>query len=151
MDALGQCVVLRITGRVASPREFSLDELRSMNMEEMEDIPVICGTGNPKGKIGKIRGVMLDEVIGKAEVLKINHDDTKKMYLVAASDDGYRVVYSWQEIFNSPMGAGVVVVLERDGEVFDGSASRIELISTSDYFTGARYVKGLCEIDIRMA
>ena len=143
-------VVLRITGRVRKPFEIGMKELRSMQAQEIQDIPVICGTGTPKGNIGYFKGVLLGDMIRKADVLNEEHNDTKKMFIVASADDGYKVVFSWQEIFNTAVGGGVMIIIERDGTVFDGIQHPLELISAEDYFTGARYVKGLRNIELAM-
>ncbi|MGE0082936.1 MAG: molybdopterin-dependent oxidoreductase [Desulfococcaceae bacterium] len=141
-------IVLRITGRVRKPYEIRMEELHSMQTQEIQDIPVICGSGTPKGSIGKFKGVLLGDLIRKADVLNEEHNDTKKMFIAASADDGYKVVFSWQEIFNTAVGGGVMIVIERDGTVFDGIQHPIELISAEDYFTGARYVKGLRNIEL---
>ena len=137
-----------VTGRVRSPVVFGLEDLRAMEIEEIEDLLLICGDGDPKGHIKSCRGVLIENVIRMAEVIKEEHDDTKKMFLVASADDGYKVVFSWQEIFNTVVGGGVMVVLERDGEPLDRTQGCFDLISAEDYFTGARYVKGLRNIEV---
>jgi len=57
-------------------------------------------------------------------------------------------VFSWQEIFNTAVGGGVMVVLERGGKPLDGDRGQLELISAEDYFTGSRYVRGLKDIEV---
>jgi len=139
---------IRITGRVAQPLLLEMKELRSMNTEEVTDLPVICGSGTPKGRIRSCRGVLLEEVIRKAEVIKEEHNDTKKMLFIVSARDGFKVVFSWQEIFNTPIGGGVMILVERDGESLVEEAGRLELISAEDYYTGSRYVKGLSTIEV---
>jgi hypothetical protein len=73
-----------------------------------------------------------------------------KMFLVASADDGYRVVFSWQEIFISPVGGGVLIFLEKDGKPLDQERKRVDLISAQDYFMGSRYVKGLTNMEMAM-
>ena len=97
------------------------------------------------------RGVLLENVIRRAEVLKDGDNDTKKMFIVASAADGYKVVFSWQEIFNTPIGGGVMILIERDGKALCTEQGGLELISTEDYFTGSRYVKGLINIELSIA
>jgi hypothetical protein len=144
----GRNGVLRIIGRVARPLLIGSKDLRGMDAEELKDLPIICGDGTPKGRIRSCRGVLLETIIGRAEVIKEEHNDTKKMFFVVSANDGHKVVFSWQEIFNTPIGGGVMILLERDGESLDVEEGRLELISAEDYHTGSRYVKGLSAIEV---
>ena len=140
-----------VTGRVKQPLVLCMTELCEMDAEEVKDLLIICGSGNPKGRISAGRGVLLETVIGKAEVIKDDDNDTKKMFIVASAGDGYKVVFSWQEIFNTPIGGGVMILIEKDGEFLCREDRRLDLISVQDYFTGSRYVKGLETIELMLA
>lgn len=137
---------LRIIGRVRQPLILSIDELCRMETEEARDIALNCGEGDPVGRIESCRGVLLENVIGKAAVVREDHNDTKKMFLVATATDGYKAVFSWQEIFNTPIGGGVLVLIEKNGKPLGG----LELISLQDYFSGPRYVRNLETIEVLM-
>jgi len=139
---------LRVTGRVAKPLELGMDELRTMETEEIADLGIICGDGDPKGCIRNCRGVLLEKILDMAHVVKAEHNDTKKMFIVVSAHDGYKTVFSWQEIFNTVVGGGVMILLERDGKPLDGEKGELELISAEDYFSGARYVRRLKEIEV---
>jgi len=139
---------LRVTGRVTKPLVLGMEKLRAMDSEEIEDLMVICGDGDPKGHIRNCKGVLLDKILGMADVIKTEHNDTKKMFIVVSAHDGYKTVFSWQEIFNTAVGGGVIVLLERDGKPLDGKQGQLELISAEDYFTGSRYVRGLKDIEV---
>ena len=128
----------------------SMEELCAMETEVFEDLFIVCGSGDPKSCIGSCRGVLLEDIIRQADVIKEEHDDTKKMFLVASADDGYKVVFSWQEIFNSPVGGGVLILFEKDGKPLDQERKRVDLISVQDIFMGSRYVKGLTNIEVAM-
>jgi DMSO/TMAO reductase YedYZ molybdopterin-dependent catalytic subunit len=141
---------LRVIGRVSKPLELGMKELCAMETEEIADLGIICGEGDPKGSIRNCRGVLLENVVRMADVIKAEHNDTKKMFIVASAHDGYKTVFSWQEIFNTSVGGGVMILLERDGKRLDGNHGELELISAEDYFTGSRYIKGLKEIEVVM-
>ncbi len=142
---------VRVTGRVTRPLVLGMETLRSMGTEEIADLLIICGDGDPKGNIRNCKGVLIENVIGMADVIKEEHNDTKKMFIVVSAHDGYKTVFSWQEIFNTAVGGGVMILLERDGKVLDGEQGQLELISAEDYFTGSRYVKGLKNIELVLA
>jgi hypothetical protein len=142
---------LLVTGTVTRPLELGMEELRAMHTEEIEDLMLICGDGDPKGSIRNCKGVLLEKILGMADVIKAERNDTKKMFIVVSAHDGYKVVFSWQEIFNTSVGGGVMILLERDGKPLDGEHGQLELISAEDYFTGSRYVRGLKNIKVVLA
>ena len=142
---------LRVTGRVTTPLELGMEQLRAMDTEEIADLLIICGDGDPKGTIRNCKGVLLENIIRMADVIKEEHNDTKKMFIVVSANDGYKVVFSWQEIFNTAVGGGVMILIERDGKPLDREQGQLELISAEDYFTGSRYVKGLKNIEVVLA
>lgn len=147
----GGTTALRIIGHVRQPLVIPLAELGRMETEAVTDLPVFCSSGTPKGAIASCRGVLLENLIRKAEVIREEDNDTKKMFIVVSADDGYKVVFSWQEIFNTPVGGGVMILIEKEGRCLCREGGRPELISAEDYYTGARYVKRLSTIEVVLA
>lgn len=146
LDPASRGIIVR--GRVPHPVRFAMEDLRAMEGEEFRDLFLVCGTGEPRSTIESCRGVLIEKVIQQANVDKGEHNDTKRMYIVATAADGYQVVFSWQEIFNTPGGGGVALLLEKDGQPLDDSGDRIDLVSAGDYFAGSRYVRDLRFIEV---
>ncbi len=143
-------VLFSVTGRVALQRDYCLEELLLMDSVGTEEVIHACGSGEPKGKIEACRGVLLTDVINGTEVLIGGHNDTKKMYVIVSSDDGYATVFSWQELYNTEVGAGVIFILERGGVKIDRESDRVDLFSSKDFLSGPRYVKNVKNIEIVM-
>ena len=139
---------LHISGRVISPVFLPWRHLLTMDALEIEGILMTCGDGDPKGYIGRCKGVLLADIINISQADIRDHNDTKKMVVVAAADDGYKAVFSWQEIFNTPNGEGIIVLLEKDGELLGDGHGGVDLLSSRDYFTGPRYVRNLQSLQI---
>lgn len=139
---------LQVNGRVERPLSLGMAEILNMEMEEFQNLFIVCGTGDPRDTIRRCRGVLIEKVLQKADVIKGEHNDTKRMFIVATAEDGYRVVFSWQEIFNTAVGGGVAILAERDGKPLDESRPRLDLISALDYYAGSRYVKNLRDIEV---
>lgn len=139
---------MRISGLVQQALELSVSDLRKFPPQQIGEIPVICQTGANRGKIENLKGVLLKEILEKAVIVSKSHNDVKKMVIVATASDDYRVVFSWSEIFNSPVGEGVIVFYERNGLSLGDDEGRIALISTKDIRTGPRHVKWLSGIEV---
>ena len=93
--------------------------------------------------------MLLRDILEKAVIKAPAHNDVKKMAVVATASDGYKVVFSWSELFNSPLGDGVIVFFEKDGQPLADDEGRIALISGKDIRTGPRHVKWLQSIEVR--
>lgn len=142
--------VLSVIGRVQNRRDYSLKELLAMDCFETEALLLACGSGEVKGEIGGCRGVLLTDVINGAKVFTEDHNDTKKMYVVASAEDGYCTVFSWQELYNTEVGEWVMIILEKEGRKVNAEHGGVDLLSARDYLTGPRYVKRLKNIEIIM-
>jgi len=147
--AVNNCGFL-VCGRVETPILFGIEKLHAMDQVETGDLPLHCGSGVPKGRLGHCRGVLLSDVINTTDVLITDHNDTKKMFIIASSTDGYKTVFSWQEIFNTSVGDGVMVLLERDGRPLYNGSGPVDLLSAQDHLSGPRYVKQLSNVEIIM-
>lgn len=135
-------------GQVEQERSFSLGQLQSMDRLVSDEMLFACGSGMSKGRVGPCSGVLLTDILNVTGVVTPESSDTKKMFVIAASDDGYRTVFSWQELFNSENGQGVMVILEKDGIPICEENGRVDLFSSKDFLTGPRYVKNLKTLEI---
>ena len=138
-----------IGGAVEHPLRLTVADLRKLAPQQAGDVPLVCQSGADMGKIENLRGVLLRDILEKAKVVAPGHNDVKKMIIVATASDDYKVVFSWTEVFNSPVGEGVIVFFERDGRPLADDEGHIAMISTKDLRTGPRHVKWLSGIEVR--
>ncbi len=69
-----------------------------------------------------------------------------EFYYTCKASDGYKVVFSWNEIFNTEVGNNIFIVTEQNGVRAKEMMDRIQLVSKSDISKGRRYVENLSEI-----
>ena len=91
--------LIRVTGLVKSEYAISIDHLVEMDKVQVKDVLFACGSGEPKGHLEECVGVLLKDLINDAEIETFEHNDTKKMFVIVAAADGYKTVFSWQELF----------------------------------------------------
>jgi DMSO/TMAO reductase YedYZ molybdopterin-dependent catalytic subunit len=96
-----------------------------------------------------LRGVRLRAVLERAQVKTVDHNTVKKLAVIASASDGYKVVFSWSELFNSELGDSVLVLFERDGKPLAPAEGPLALISGKDIRTGPRHVKWLQTVEVR--
>lgn len=90
------------------------------------------------------------DLLQKVEVAEDNPRLLSTYYLVFEASDGYKVVYSWNEIFNTPAGKQIFILTEKDGENMDTMKDKIVVITPGDIQTGRRYVKGLAKVTFKV-
>jgi DMSO/TMAO reductase YedYZ molybdopterin-dependent catalytic subunit len=139
---------ITVSGAVEQKLTLRVDDLKAFPPRQNGKTPIICMSGANKGNIESMKGVLLRDILEKAKVIPNNPGDGKKTIITATSSDGYKAVFSWNEIFDSPVSDGVIVYFERDGKPLGNKEGRIAMISTKDIRTGPRHVNWLKEIEV---
>lgn len=140
---------ITVNGAVEHVLKLNVDALSQFPPQQVGEVPLVCQSGANKGKLENFKGVFLRDILEKAVIKAPGHNDVKKMVVIASASDGYKVVFSWSEIFNSPIGEGVIVFFEKDGQPLADDEGRIAMVSTKDTRTGPRHVKWLQRIEVK--
>lgn len=138
-----------ITGLVAKPDTIYFSDLERGERFAVGNIKILNHKGEFKKEYKNVVGVRLLDILKKVEILSPDARSLSEFYFVAKASDGYSVVISWNELFNSELSNSFIVVLETDNLSQKEAGERILLISTKDLMTGRRHVKGLKSIEIK--
>lgn len=103
----------------------------------------------PDGTFRRYTGTLLRDVLSATKPLETDHHALRQSYLIAKGTDGYFAVFTWAELHISPIGEGVFIVYERDGDPLTADEGAIALISSRDTRPGPRYVKWLSSASFR--
>lgn len=128
---------LVVAGEVQRELTLATEELRAIGLRR--------GMVEARG----YSGVRLVDVLDEADIRRDAPRALRRTYVVATASDGYQAVFSWGELFNTAVGKGVVVAIERDGLPLRDGEGRFALISSADDKAGPRHVKWLARIDVR--
>lgn len=139
---------VEVSGMVVQPLKLGVAELRGLERRRIEGVAVLCGSGKLKQQVGSFEGVLLRDLLDLAEVALREHDTPNRTYVVASGSDGYQALFSWHELFNSPLGDGVLVLIDKNDAPLDGDEGEIGLIATGDRRTGPRYIRYLKRIEV---
>jgi hypothetical protein len=132
-----------ITGKVKEEKKFTLDDLKKFTIHNIGDIAISNHKGEPKGMAKGLKGVLVRDVL---ETITLETDNPKlnsEYYFACKAADGYKAVYSWNELFNTTTGESAYLILEKEGKPMDVHDDNILMISSKDVRTGRRYVKNL--------
>lgn len=141
---------LSIDGALALSTELSVRSLRASPLGAgLPPIALTTCTGAFKRNLTGYRGIKLTDLLDQARIEAPDHNSVKRTYVVASARDNYTVMFSWSELYNSSVGPGVFVLVDRDGQELPDSEGPLALISREDLRTGPRHVRWLKSIEVR--
>lgn len=137
----------RIEGNVRQPLGLNMALLRSFDAAAQRSYRVTREV-NGQQRETTLRGVALRALLEKAALAERDRLDWRKAVVVVSARDGYRVVFSWPELFNVEAGAAVMVAYERDGQPLADSEGPLTVVAPGDIRSGPRSVKWLDRIEV---
>jgi hypothetical protein len=140
-----------INGELKAIRQIGIVDIEKLTVHNIGDVVITNHAGEVKGTAKGLKGVKLKELMASVQLLTDNPRLNSTYYFIMKASDGYTVVFSWNEIFNSPIGEKLFIVTSKDGVALKNMTERLLLISPTDLNTGRRYVKGLSEIQVKRA
>lgn len=142
---------LRLSGSLLRPATLTLDALRRLPAATGEPFDLRCYTsGRFIRTVAPYRGVRLVTLLENAGLRCEQPGDFKRMIFLAIGADGYAVTFSWHELFNTPVGAQVIVAYECGGAPLDAETGAPVLYSGLDLVPAPRHVKRLVGIEARV-
>jgi len=135
--------VVTIGGWVRQPLQLTLPQLAARDDVRAVQFTVVCTFDGAHGGARAYTGVPLAALVLQAEPAFEQRTDFKRVALVAESVEGYRALFSWGEVFNTPVGDGVLVAWP-SGQ----TEGPVALVSLQDLATGPRFVQGLAGVTL---
>jgi hypothetical protein len=137
-----------ISGEVKAPVTVQVSDLAKWKTHDIGDVTITNHVGEKKNDARALKGVLLTDVLGSVEFNNENPKVLSEYYFVCRANDGYKVVYSWNELYNTATGNSAFLVTEKDGVAASGMKDAILMISSADFKTGRRNLKALTNIDV---
>ena len=139
----------KITGQVKMEQLVTIGQIDSMSSTPIDDQVIYNQKGEIKDTLTGLRGVPLKEVISRIQLVYDKPKELNEFYFVFTASDGYKVVFSWNEIYNTEAGNHFYILTRVNGKPLNIIEERIPLISTTDIQSGRRYIKGLQLIEVK--
>ncbi len=102
-----------ITGQVAQEVKFSFTDLQKMPEMEIGSLDISNHAGEKRGTASDMKGVLVKAVLKDLKFKNETPRQLSEFYLTFVASDGYKAVFSWNEIFNSPTGDHLYLVTEK--------------------------------------
>lgn len=142
--------VLLVTGKVKSEKSFSLSDIKKLKTISLGDVNTSCSP-KKKEEAKSVKVILLKELLDSVRFQYESPKMLNRYYFRFEGSDGYTVVYSFNEIFNTETGNHLFLVTEMNGQDVSQMENRILLLTTSDLKSGTRNIKGLARIVVCQA
>lgn len=140
---------LTIEGAVKTPFMFQLKDAGNYPSKKIDSVRITNHLKQPRHTIKDLRVISVKDILAKVELTEASPKLLSEFYFVFTGSDNYKVVFSWNEIFNTVTGNNLYIVVDMDGKTGTAVADRIALLSPMDEATGRRFVKGLAKIVVK--
>jgi hypothetical protein len=137
-----------ISGEVTKETRVTLADIEKLPTHTIPDVIITNHKGEKRSTLQKARGVLVKDLLNNIALKNSNPKLFSEYYFVFVASDDYKVVYSWNELFNSPTGDHLYFVTGIADKPIQTLKERILTVSVTDYKTGRRYMKGLTKIII---
>lgn len=135
-----------IIGKVKKESVITMDSLNSYPLKAIGNIKVTDHTGAFKHKDDNLKGVLLKDILNHSQWAVAGPHVFSSLYFTCIGTDGYKVVYSWNELFNTPVGDNVYIIMEKNGVKAGQLPASLQMASMLDFKTGRRYLHNLDKI-----
>lgn len=139
----------KVFGKVKTEKMFNLKTLDSFPKQVIKDQILYNHKGEIKDVVTNIKGVAIKTVLEKIDFIYEKPKELNEFYFVMMASDGYKVVFSWNEIYNTEVGNQLFFITEMGGKKIEEMPEHIILSSAADIKNGRRYIKGLQNIEVK--
>ena len=140
-----------ISGAVKNEVVISISDLLKYKQVHLGDVVVKKHRGDALDTIKGLSGILLRSLLDSVAIADENPKSYNEYYITLVASDGYKNVYSWNEIFNTPVGDHIYIITEMDGKSISQMPQRILVMSLSDFISGRRHLIGLTDIVFKKA
>ncbi len=141
----------KVTGAIKKEMTISINDLQKHRQEYIGDIVIRNHRGDPKDTIRGLKGILLKIMLDSVEMNAEKPKEYSEFYISLIASDGYKNVYSWNEIFNTEVGNHIYIVTEMDGKTIGQMQQRILVMSLADINTGRRHLIALAKVEFKKA
>jgi len=140
-----------VTGQIKKEIKFTLADIEKYTSKPIADVVITNHLGEPRRIAKQLSGILVKDILKEMELSEESPKRFSEFYFTFIAVDNYKVVYSWNEIFNSPTGDNLFLITSQDGKKIKDMAERILILTPTDFKTGRRHIKGLSKIVVGRA
>lgn len=140
-----------VKGAIQQDLHFTIKDIAHFDAVNIPDVDIINFKNIKRDTAQQLQGVLIKDLLSELKLDAIHPKFYSEYYLVFVAIDGYKVVFSWNEIFNNPVGEQVYLITSRDGKTITEMEESLLILTPTDYKTGRRHIKHLHKIYVLRA
>lgn len=140
---------IELTGVLPGNRTLPGTEMLALANVSIGDLSVQCYSGRHVRSLESARGVRLTTLLDLAGMETLPVGERKRCLIVAHAADGYACLFTWHELYNTPVGEGVLVLVEQNGVQLGAEAGGLQLVSLGDLRLGPRQASALTRVEVQ--
>jgi hypothetical protein len=138
-----------IEGLIEKEVLINIDSLRHYPTILLDSVVILNHKGEIKSTMRQLSVIPIKALMQQIKIKTESPKQLSEFYFVFEASDGYKVVYSWNEIFNTKNGGAVYIIMEKAGVKERALDDFIAIITPNDLMTGRRYIKSLKKITVK--
>lgn len=138
---------LKLTGLGSAPVELTVAAVEAMGLAEIKDTRQLSVGSQTEQREIVYQGVTLPRLLDAAGFDKLDRYKVRAATILVLAKDGYQATFSWGELFNSPGGERVLLILRENGAV-SAREGPFSLRTFGDFRPGPRHVREAAEIRV---
>ena len=138
-----------IFGEIDNPRSYNLIELQKFESVKIKDFIIVDHQGVIKDSLYGLFGIPLKSILKGIKLKYSKPKELNQIIFILVASDGYKVILSWNEIYNTESGDHLYIIKQLKGRSNLNYENRIIFLAQNDMITGKRFLKGLQKIEIR--
>ncbi len=140
-----------MNGLVEQVQRITYTDLQKMNQHKLGAIRLTKGNGEVYLELEAATGILLKDILHSVGVKGLNNKNYSSYYVVCTATDGYKTLYSWNELFNSPLGDQAYLIMKANEQSLPELEESIMMVSLADKITGKRNLRKLESITVMTA
>ncbi len=139
----------KVTGAIKKEMDFTISDLLKHPQDNIGDVVVRNHRGDARDTVKGLKGILLKTLLDSIELNADKPKDYSEFYISLIASDGYKNVYSWNELFNTDVGNHVYIITEMNGKPITQMQQRILVMSLADINTGRRHLIALAKVEFK--
>jgi len=137
-----------LRGEIKNPQNITMAGLSEFKTKDLNDVVTINSQGEERGTYKAVKGVLLKDVLQKVQLNMAKPSQQYGFYVECTATDGYKTVFTWNELMNTPNGENIFIVTARDGKAIANLDDRIAILQLTEPGKGHLNIKAVQQITI---
>lgn len=139
---------VNVTGKVKTVYTINCSVLDTLKKVKIPDLIIYNHKGEIKDTLRNLQGVPLQLALQGVQYDYEKPRELSEFYFTFIASDGYKVVLSWNEIYNTEAGNQMYFITSKNKQNCADMAESMAFICSADLRNGRRYVKALQTIKV---